>query len=1047
MESNCKKSRFSVNRAWLLMVIFAVLATGCTAGAKWKPYRAPLETKWAKNVTPDNALSEYPRPQMVRRDWQNLNGLWDYAIRPKDDAQLGSPDGRILVPFCAESALSGVMEQVGKKNSIWYKRTFDVPRKWGRGRILLHFGAVDWETKVWVNGMEIGSHRGGFDPFSFDITYAIKNKGPQEIIISVWDPTCRGSQPHGKQSCTPGGGKYPAVSGIWQTVWLEPVPKAYIKSLKIVPEVDTDSVSVLAVCSEQAADYVVEAEVKSGWISKGTESRMAGEEIAIAIKKPKLWTPKSPFLYDLKVTLKDKRGKVVDSVDSYFGMRKISLGKDKGGLTRIMLNNEFVFQYGVLDPGYWPTGLYTAPTDEALRYDLEAAKKFGFNMIRKHLKVEPARWYYWCDKIGLLVWQDMPSGKNSCDKAQEQFEQELKAMVDNLGNHPSVAMWTIFSEGEGQYDTQRLAAWLKRYDKTRMVDAASGGVDWLVGDVHDDPSANNNYPFATPNHPDRASVIGRANRNSLVIEGHTWERGRKPRLGMTPQSANHSYMKYLRALWPSAVAGVSAAAYTQLTDIEDDLKGLLTYDRQVLKPYIKGVEDEIAPMKELISAPIPAFKTVVADSKYTLELPPIKPILDQQMRDPAICLAPDGTYYLTGTTWQGDDKATNKGIRLWKSQDLTNWQDMGYVWTFEKNAHGWEKKYRGGRRAVIAPEIHYIKGTFWIAFSLNTYNGCGLLKSTSGRPEGPYVSIDGGTRDGLSGEMHASLFEDDDGAVYWIFQNGRIARLKDDMSGLAEGLRILRPADRRTLGNEAAFLFKRNGKYYFVCSDYNKNDDGLTDYNCWMAIADNIYGPYSESWFAIQHGGGNMIFKAKDGQWYSTYTGHDRGAPLIERPALIPVKFDEQGRIWPKFPPEMQKQRAQLWKYIFTDPGPGWEKPDFDDSSWEQGYGAFGTDFSCRSPVRTEWDEFNIWMRRTFTLDSTEFGNLYISNYHDENANIWVNGQHVAGLYEKSREYFWLPVDRDKYGAFKTGVNTLAVHCDHTEYGQIIDIGFDDFLD
>ncbi|MCJ7692327.1 MAG: hypothetical protein MUO22_02785, partial [Sedimentisphaerales bacterium] len=384
-----------------LTSIFAVFMLVLVCGTA----EAQLLTKWAEKVTAGNVWRQYPRPQMVRKDWINLNGQWEYAIRSKGLGRPGLFEGSILVPFCAESALSGVGKQVGEDNQLWYRRKFDVPKKWAGRRLLLHFGAVDWETTVWVNGKEVGSHRGGYDAFSFDITGALNEEGSQEILVSVWDPIDAGYQPRGKQVKEPRGIWYTSVTGIWQTVWLESVNRAYIKQLKIVPDIDAEEVHVRAICSAAMADYTVQAEVKEGWASRGKSASSPTEEMVIGIKKPKLWWPEKPFLYDLKVILKDADGNKLDEVKSYFGMRKISLGKDERGITRMMLNNEFVFQFGFLDQGWWPDGLYTAPSDKALRYDIEVTKKLGFNLARKHVKIEPERWYYWCDKLGLLVWQ------------------------------------------------------------------------------------------------------------------------------------------------------------------------------------------------------------------------------------------------------------------------------------------------------------------------------------------------------------------------------------------------------------------------------------------------------------------------------------------------------------------------------------------------------------------------------------------------------------------------------------------------------------------
>jgi beta-galactosidase/beta-glucuronidase len=419
-------------------------------GAAWQAAEGPLKTRWAAQVSPENAHPEYPRPQLVRKDWLNLNGLWDLAIAPKDAAKPDAFPNQILVPFPVESALSGVMKPVSEQDRLWYRRTFILPRKWLGRRVILHFGAVDFESTVWVNGDEIGRHRGGYDGFSFDITDALHPAVPNELIVAVWDPTDAGTQPRGKQVRKPNGIWYTPTSGIWQTVWLEPVDAAYIFDLRITPDVDTSSVHVRPITPPLLGDCSIEITAKDRGVKVAAGSCPSGGDLQLNLKKPKLWSPEHPYLYTLEAKLK-LGSRTLDKVESYFGLRKISLGKDEKGFTRLMLNNQPYFQIGPLDQGFWPDGIYTAPTDEALRFDIEAIKKLGMNMARKHVKVEPDRWYYWCDKLGLLVWQDMPSGgagkagkkgapdgvPASAEKAR-QFESELQALVETHRNHPSI---------------------------------------------------------------------------------------------------------------------------------------------------------------------------------------------------------------------------------------------------------------------------------------------------------------------------------------------------------------------------------------------------------------------------------------------------------------------------------------------------------------------------------------------------------------------------------------------------------------------------------
>jgi len=560
-----------------------VSSLGVRRKSGWAPAKGPLMTRWAKDVRPDNVHKEYPRPQLVRTNWLNLNGLWQYAVTGKDQDKPSSFDGRILVPYPIESSLSGVMKAVTPQQRLWYRRTLKIPAGWKKKRVLLHFGAVDWDSTVWVNGKELGSHRGGYDPFTFDITDALKSDGPQEIILSVYDPTDEGAQPKGKQVLRPRGIRYTATTGIWQTVWLEPVERAYIKKLKIVTDIDAGVVTVNALCSKAAAGLDVEAEVKDGWFAVGKRTDKVGKEIILPIKNAKLWSPDSPFLYDLNVTLKDGSGRGVDSVKSYFGMRKVSLGKDEKQIPRILLNNEVLFQYGPLDQGFWPDGLHTAPTDKALRYDIEVLKKLGCNMMRKHVKVEPDRLYYWCDKLGLLIWQDMASGKNKGEEGQKQFELELTRMIDAFGNHPSIIIWVIFNEGWGQHDNARLTHLVKSMDPTRLVNSASGWHDRGVGDIRDIHMYPG--PAAPLNEKYRAAVLGEFGGLGLPVSGHTWqdEKNWGYRSFETFEELTDAYVALLERLHPLIGAGLCAAVYTQTSDVEIEVNGLMTYDRAMVK--------------------------------------------------------------------------------------------------------------------------------------------------------------------------------------------------------------------------------------------------------------------------------------------------------------------------------------------------------------------------------------------------------------------------------------------------------------------------------
>ncbi len=622
-------------------------AANAAAAEEWKPVEGHVMTRWAEEVSPENVHPEYPRPMMERKDWLNLNGLWDYAIQPKDDKEPAEFDGKILVPFPVESALSGVKKRVGKDNRLWYRRTVQVPSKWSEKRILLHFGAVDWETTVWVNGEMMGTHKGGYDAFSFDITKALKKSGEAEIVLSVWDPTNDGYQPRGKQVNNNRGIWYTPVTGIWQTAWIEPVPETYIKSIHLEPDVDGNCLWVTAEVEGDMEECDLGAMIPA--FSKRFVIGTAGKRFRISLPDGdavKLWSPDSPQLYTVNIALirNGRGGRLVtphtaqlDRVESYFGMRKVSLGKDENGITRIMLNGEFLFQYGPLDQGWWPDGLYTAPTDEALRSDIETLKKVGCNMLRKHVKIEPQRLYYWCDKLGLLVWQDMPNGdkhiggsKPDIERTPESaanFRRELKAMIDGFRNHPSIIFWVPYNEGWGQYDTAGIVKWIKDYDPSRLVINASGWTDRGVGDaidVHRYPG-----PGMAPAEANRASVLGEFGGLGLPLPGHTWqtEKNWGYRSYETREELTEAYVTLLRRLHPLVGKGLSAAVYTQTSDVEVEVNGLLTYDRAILKMDPERIREAA----ERLHLPPPEIETVLpsaADNqgpqkwRYTTEKPP-----------------------------------------------------------------------------------------------------------------------------------------------------------------------------------------------------------------------------------------------------------------------------------------------------------------------------------------------------------------------------------------------------------------------------------------
>ncbi|WP_373147174.1 glycoside hydrolase family 2 protein [Bacteroides xylanisolvens] len=580
------------------LTMLLALALCSSTFAQWKPAGDKIKTSWGEQLDPKNVLPEYPRPIMERNDWKNLNGLWKYAITPKGTPAPAAYQGDILVPFAVESSLSGVGKMINEKEELWYQRTFDVPSAWRGKQILLHFGAVDWKAEVWVNDVKVGEHTGGFTPFYFDIT-SVLNKGNNDLVVKVWDPSDRGEQPRGKQIANPHGIWYTPVTGIWQTVWLEPVATQYITNLKTTPDIDNNSVKVEVAANTTSADKV-EVKVFDGknLVAKGAALNGVPVELAMPANT-KLWSPDSPFLYNMEVTLY-KDGKAIDQVKSYTAMRKYSIRKGQNGITRLQLNNKDYFQFGPLDQGWWPDGLYTAPTDEALVYDLKKTKDFGYNMVRKHVKVEPARWYTHCDQLGLIVWQDMPNGGPSPQwqarnyfngrevirsaASEANYRKEWKEIIDCLYSYPSIAVWVPFNEAWGQFKTPEIVAWTKEYDPSRLVNPASGGNHYTCGDILD----LHHYPG--PNmflyDPRRATVLGEYGGIGLVVEGNTWVNDKK-NWGYvkfnTSDEVTNEYIKYGKHLLELIQKGFSAAVYTQTTDVEGEINGLMTYDRKVIK--------------------------------------------------------------------------------------------------------------------------------------------------------------------------------------------------------------------------------------------------------------------------------------------------------------------------------------------------------------------------------------------------------------------------------------------------------------------------------
>ena len=575
-----------------------------------------LKTRWADEAMCDLPLPEYPRPQMVRENWTNLNGMFDFAVCDETTEWCEEYTEQIRVPFAVESCLSGICRRISAKDRLWYRKKFtaDMTKK-----TLLHFGAVDWECTVFVNGKEIGSHTGGYCPFTLDITAALK-EGDNELVVKVYDPTDEGWQNRGKQASESHGFWYTSTSGIWQTVWLESVGQNYIRNYKLTPDIDKSIINIKTdVCGK--GDLYLKIYDGETLVA---EKAVSADDCA-EIPEAKLWSPEEPNLYDFVLELRN--GDVAeDSVKGYFAMRKFSIGEYEG-YNRLFLNNKPYFQRGLLDQGYWSDGGLTPPTDEAMIYDIQVMKDLGFNMLRKHIKVEPARWYYHCDKIGMLVWQDMVSGGKALntfhagvlpnvqgvlnpivnltkkDNAyatfnrdriewRQQFEDELFEMIDSLYNYPSICCWVPFNEGWGQFDAKRIGDAVKAYDPSRYVDHASGWYDQKGCDFR----SMHKYilPVILPKYDGRPIVLSEYGGYSNKIPNHVWnwEKSFGYQMYKDKDSLTAAYKKlHEKQIIPQIKKGLSATVYTQVSDVEFEVNGMLSYDRELIKLHEDVVKE------------------------------------------------------------------------------------------------------------------------------------------------------------------------------------------------------------------------------------------------------------------------------------------------------------------------------------------------------------------------------------------------------------------------------------------------------------------------
>jgi len=894
----------------------------------WQPVAGSMLTEWGEKANPDNVWREYPRPALAREQWTNLNGLWNYAIAPKTRA--AAPEtwaGEILVPFAIESALSGVKKRITADDAIWYKRTFTVKPAENR-RTVLNFEAVDYECTVWVNRKEVGSHKGGNLPFSFDITDALE-AGGNTLVVKVTDASdAKGAyQLHGKQVNDPKGIWYTPVSGIWQTVWLEEVPANHITGTKMTPSVSGDVVIELATSGKSAAEATVVASLAGKEVARATSSTGDPGKLMLKIPDPRLWSPDSPTLYDLRITLGD------DVVTTYTGIREITVGKAPDGTLRYLLNGKPLFHWGTLDQGWWPDGLLTPPSDAAMRSDIEFLKAAGFNTIRKHIKVEPRRYYTLCDQLGMLVWQDQVSsgtGKGRKeesssppwtrlapnpvdavwpDAAHAQYMTELEGMMDLLQMHPSIVQWVPFNEAWGQHRTVEVGEWTMAHDLTRPVNVASGGNFFPVGhtvDMHKYPDPG--FPFAqAARFEGFVKVVGEFGGHGFPVEGHLWDvNARNWGYGGLPKNKEEWIERYknsLRVLADLRKQGIAAGIYTQTTDVEGEINGLITYDRKVRKLSAETLAamhrdaglPEGEPSASASASPAPAVGQAMSRPEIEAGLASHERALFIKtgwIRDPYITLGPDDSYYLTGTTPDegaprektdpyntglGPDSIVGGTVRVWKSKDLVDWEPLGTPFTLKDS-----DRPRPGK-LVWAPELHWM-GDRWALVHCPGEKANFAL--TAGPDlKGPWTHPMGG---GLGNKHDPSLFKDGD--TWWmLWQNTMIAPLARDLSRFtAEPVRI-DPSGTRPgpdgqpisrIGHEGATMIKVGDKYVHLGTAWSTDKGRKGSYNLYYCTSDKITGPYGPRKFAGRFLGHGTPFQTRDGKWWCTAFFNGNVPPL-----------------------------------------------------------------------------------------------------------------------------------------------------------------------
>ena len=582
----------SVNR---LLILLALCPLSANAFSQWKPVEGKMLTRWGRSLRAESPWEEYPRPGLARDSWVNLNGLWDYAIT-KSSERPREFEGKILVPFAIEAPLSGVGRLLRPDEVLWYRRYIEI-RSEPHKRQLLHFEAVDYDAEAFVNGKSVGTHVGSSDPFTFDVTDALKD-GRNELVVRVIDKTGR-AQTTGKQRLRPKGIYYTRVSGIWQTVWMESVPQRRVKSIKMKPRLADGTLRVLPTLAGPPID---DESIRITVIDREGHEFVADSSLMAHLGEPHLWTPDDPYLYAIKLELFDG-DELIDRVTSYAGMREFGIARDAGGHLRLQLNGKFIFHYGPLDQGWWPDGLLTPPSDEAMRFDIEFLKAAGFNTIRKHIKIESRRYYYHCDKLGMLVWQDMPSTGGRPEwtrmapnppeelksvEEHQQFVRELKSMVLTLQNHPCIAVWVPFNERWGQHESIRIAALLENLDVRRSINLASGGNFFPAGDIADHHSyPDPDFPLDDPRFKNYVKVVGEFGGHGWRVSGHLWnpdmENWGYGGLPKTMGEYRDRYHQTFARLLQLKSEGIAAGIYTQTTDVEGEINGLMTYDREIEK--------------------------------------------------------------------------------------------------------------------------------------------------------------------------------------------------------------------------------------------------------------------------------------------------------------------------------------------------------------------------------------------------------------------------------------------------------------------------------